>query len=260
MYNQNRFSWLNRIMLAIALCLVQIGPLLAAPIEIRLVSLAYPPYFAPDLPNGGVITEIVREAFRRTGYDAKLEFLPWARCLAYAKAGQVDGIFGVWRLKERESFLLYTDPMPPIQVGFYARTKANIKYTKFEDLRPYKIGVVQSYGDPPDFVAARLNTDVAPDDKQNLIKLRAGRVDLILIEKGVARYLITRDMPTAAGELVWIDPPVATNLQYVGLSLAKPGAKILQQAFNKGLSEMTADGTLNKMLSQSGVLEPIKTP
>ncbi|MGQ5524677.1 substrate-binding periplasmic protein [Chitinimonas sp. PSY-7] len=234
MFYRNGIPWLRRLLLALSLYFIPLDHLQAAPQEVYLVTSAYPPYFGPELPNGGVITEIVREAFRRSGYTAKLEFLPWARCLAYAKSGKVDGLFGVWHLKERESFLLYADPMPPIQLGFYTRANSKIQYKTFEDLRPYVIGTVQSYGDPPNFVAAKLNTDVAPDDKRNLAKLQAGRVDLILIEKGVARYLLTHEFPTMLDELVWIDPPVSTNLQYVALSLATQRAKELQQAFRAG--------------------------
>ncbi|WP_186293360.1 hypothetical protein [Chitinimonas sp. BJB300] len=73
---RNGFSWLRQILLTMALCLAHLAPLAAAPQEVHLVTSVYPPYFGPDLPNGGVITEIVREAFRRTGYNAKLEFLP----------------------------------------------------------------------------------------------------------------------------------------------------------------------------------------
>ncbi|WP_171013918.1 transporter substrate-binding domain-containing protein [Chitinivorax sp. B] len=229
-------------------------PIQAEPVKtVHLVTSAYPPYFGPTLPNEGVISEIVREAFRRSGYHTKLEFLPWTRCLAYAKNGRVDGLFGVWYLKERESFLMYSDPMPPIQLGFYTRTDTSIQFQSFEDLRPYVIGTVQSYGDPPNFVAAKLTTDPAPDDKHNLIKLGAGRVDLILIEKGVAQYLITNELPHLGKQLIWIDPPIATMLQYVALSLKAPRAKALREAFNKGLQSMTNDGLLKQMIDQSGV-------
>ena len=261
MFYRNGIPWLRRLLLALLLYFIPLSYVLAAPKEeVYLITSDYPPYFGPNLPNGGVISEIVREAFRRSGYPAKLEFLPWPRCLAYAKSGKVDGLFGIWYLKERESFMLYSDPMPPIQLGFYIRANSKIKYTNLEDLRPYVIGTVEGYADPPNFAAAKLKKDIAPDDKSNLAKLKVGRVDLVLIEKGLAKYILTHDLLAMKDDLVWIDPPVSTNLQYVGFSLAAPRAKELQQAFNSGLKEMNADGTLNRLLIQSGVLEPMATP
>ncbi|MFC4159296.1 substrate-binding periplasmic protein [Chitinimonas lacunae] len=246
-----RFSWC---WLLLSLCCLSFAEPVTSPPQVHLVTSAYPPYFGPDLPNQGIISEIVTEAYRRAGYRAKLEFLPWTRCLAYARTGQVDGLFGVWYLKERESFLLYSDPMPPIQLGFYTKVSSNIRYKTLEDLRRYVIGTVQDYGDPPHFVAARLNTDVAPTDKHNLAKLHAGRVDLILIERGVARHLIATEMPELQQELTWIEPPVATMQQYVALSKKSPRAEQLRQAFNKGLREMSNDGTLQRLLESSNIL------
>ena len=61
----------------------------------------------------------------------------------------------------------------------------------------------------------KLKTALATDDEENLRKLQKGRVDLVLTDKIVGRYIINTKIPGAASELDWLDPPVSTEIQYI---------------------------------------------
>jgi polar amino acid transport system substrate-binding protein len=231
--------------------------LLAAPVQaaetIYLVTTAYPPYYGPDLPKNGVITQIVTEALKRGGYTLKVDWLPWARALHDAQDGKADGAMGIWRSKEREQYFVYSSAMAPNQIGFYKRADAPISFKALSDLKPYKIGVVRGYANPKAFDDAKLTTDEAGDDEANLRKLGAGRIDLVLIDKGVAMHLIDSKLHEYKGKLVWLDPAVDKLPMYVGFSKKAPGYEKKLAAFNKGLKEMEADGTLAKLISQAGI-------
>ncbi|WP_158228920.1 substrate-binding periplasmic protein [Chitinimonas sp. BJB300] len=157
---------------------------------LQFVTTEYPPYTTTNMPNGGVITAIATEAFKRSGYNINVTILPWARALREGTEGRVDGIVAIWHSKEREQWFIYSNPIAPNQIGFYKRVDSSISYKKLSDLKPYTIGTVRGYANPPAFDEAKLNVVDAVDDETNLRKLGAKRLDLVLIDKGVAQYLI----------------------------------------------------------------------
>lgn len=62
------------------------------------------PYYSESLPNGGVIVDITRQAFKRSGYNIKIQWLPWARALNLTKNYELDGIIGAWYTRNRAQF------------------------------------------------------------------------------------------------------------------------------------------------------------
>ena len=146
---------------------------------VTLASTEYPPYYGSSLPQGGVIAEIARQAFKRTGYELRIEWDPWARALKTAQEGS--------------------------------------------------------------------------DDTTNLRKLGAGRVDLILIDKGVAQYLLRTAVPELQSRLQWLEPAIETFPLYVGFVKAAPRHERLLQAFTRGLKELERDGTLQRLVTEAGL-------
>ena len=82
----------------------------------RLVKMAtapWAPYYSPDLPNGGYIPDITREAFKRVGYDFEVEYMPWKRALEMSRKGRYDGILGVFYSEERGEYFIFSLPNGP---------------------------------------------------------------------------------------------------------------------------------------------------
>ncbi|MBV8658384.1 MAG: transporter substrate-binding domain-containing protein [Burkholderiales bacterium] len=231
---------------------MSIPPACAADV-IQLTSTEYPPYMSAALPADGVITAIAVEAFKRGGYTAHVSFLPWARALNDGKEGAVDGIVGIWHSKEREQWFIYSNPMPSNQIGLYKRSDSPIAYKALADLKPYTIGTVRGYANPPAFDDAKLRTAEVGDDESNLRKLGAGRIDLVLIDKGVAQHLINTKVQEFKGKLSWIDPPIDKLPMYVVISKKAADKEKKLAAFNQGLQSMEKDGTLAKLVSQAGI-------
>jgi polar amino acid transport system substrate-binding protein len=217
---------------------------------IYLVSTNYPPYYGKGLVDGGVLTQITTEAFRRAGYTLKVEWLPWARAVNIAKEGRVDGVMGIWYSKEREDDFAFSLPLLNTEVGFYRRADSRISFKSLQDLKPYRIGVVRSSTGPKGFDQAGLTIDEAVDGESNLRKLDARRVDLALIEKSAAEYLIANKLIDFKDWLVWTGP-LEVMPMYVGFSRQAFNYEKKRAAFNKGLKEMERDGTLARLLGQA---------
>lgn len=221
--------------------------------QLRLASLEYPPYFGEALPNQGVISEIVREVYARVGYEVKITFMPWFRSWKMTREGAVDGMFTLWYREERERWFAFSDPLPPNELVLYKRRDTPIVFHHLEDLRGYRIGTHQGYAKPLRFVRAPyLKTEDATTDELNLRKVYHRRVDLIVIDRAVARYLITRKFPEYQDELEAVEPALEYESQHLVLSRRVAGYQARLADFNEGLRLITEDGTLARILEDHG--------
>lgn len=220
--------------------------------KVVLAYTDYPPYYGKSLENGGPITEIIIKAYNKVGFEVELKFVPWERGLQGAKEGIYDGIFTAWYRKEREQWFVFSAPLPPNEVGFFKRAGENIKFDSFEDLKHYRIGVVQGYSNPSSFKEANLKTYAVKTDKQNLLKLAVGRIDLAYTDKALGRYIIRTEALQHIKQLEWIDPAVEVLNQYLMLSKKTKDFKIKVEAFNLGLKKLSESGEMNKILAKHG--------
>ena len=203
---------------------------------ISLVALEYPPYYGKDLPDQGFMTEIIQGAFAESGYQVTVKFRPWKRAFEEAKAGKFDGAYTMWIREERKQWFIFSAPLLPNLIGFYVRKQDPIAFETLEDLKPFKIGVVRGYADPPAFEKATyLQKTVANTDEQNMRKLLLGSIDLALMDKYVGAYVINTKFPDKKNEFVWIDPPLKIDNQYVAFSKKVKNVETKVQAFNEGL-------------------------
>lgn len=240
----------------LSLLLVLLAAAFVTPVRaadtVQLVSTEYPPYMGAALPNGGITVDIVTRAFRRAGYEPIVTFRPWARALDEAKEGQYDGVIFVWRSAEREKWLAFSDALPTNQIGLYKLKADKIAFRTLADLASYTIGVGRGYANPPAFEAAGLRTESAVDDEENLRKLDAHRIDMVLIDRGVAAYLLSSSLAKFSGEMEWVDPPIEEQIQYLGMPLDRPGYAAKLEAFNRALASLHADGTVQNLIAELG--------
>jgi polar amino acid transport system substrate-binding protein len=217
---------------------------------VTLVSTEYPPYFAKTLPEGGTLVALARAALSASGRELTVVYRPWARLLKELEHGSHDGVVAVWFKEERTSYLIYTDPVVDTSIGFYARKGTENNAADLLALRGKTIGTVRGYANPPRFEAAKLRTEEANDDLGNLRKLEAGRLDLVLIDRALAQWLIRKEIPQAIDTLVWLNPALETMPLYIGISRNKPGAQALAKDFNRGLAEIRRNGEYARILKR----------
>lgn len=222
---------------------------------LRLLTTEYPPYMRSASSDGGAALAIGRAALERAGIAAEVLFRPWARVIAEAERGESDGILGVWFEPSRERFLAYTQALGVSnRIGFMARTGNAIVVDDLSRLNQnagLRIGTVRGYANPPRFEQIGFTTDKAIDDATNLRKLLAGRIDLALIDKGVAFHLLQTQMREAASRLQWLEPAVADMPLHMALTRNRPDLSALLGKINRGLSELRDNGDLAQILKRS---------
>jgi polar amino acid transport system substrate-binding protein len=220
--------------------------------KLALATTEYPPYYGPNLPNGGPVTELSVLALRHAGYEADVQFLPWARALQAGKDGSVDALVGVWHAPERDKDFLFSQPVISNRILLCRRQgRGPTHFTGFEALRPYTVGVVRGYADPPGLAAAGIKVEAVGEDLQNLRKLLADRIDLVLIDGRVADHLIRLHMPEARSAIDCIEPPVQEHPQHLAASRRAPDAAAIVAAFNRGLHGLRESGRHDEILTRA---------
>ena len=219
--------------------------------DIKLVTVDYSPFYGPNLPDEGPITEIVATAFKNVGYEVDVKYVPWARAVADAKAGKADGLHGAWYAEEREQWFVYSDKLPGNEIVLFKRKGTEPQaFTGYADLKPYKIGVVRGYVNPPEFDSADLRTEEANSDKLNLTKLAKGRVDLILVDRAIAKHVIANELAEYKDALEAVDPPLKIEHLYMLISKQTADYQTKIDDFNKGLKALTAEGGVDEIMKR----------
>lgn len=223
--------------------------------EISLTSTNWEPYNGELLPNFGFASEIISEAFRRGGCKVRFTFLPWKRAYEETREGKFDGLFAAYYSDERAEIFAPSDPYISGPLVFCSGKKTEIKYKSFRDLSPYRIGVVRGYVSTPEFDRADyLKKEEANSDLINLKKLIRGRVDLIVIDKYIALYYL-KNIPSVEGDIGsvrFLTPPIGEKPLHIMFSKAVPDYEIKVRKFNRGLSEIKGDGTVDNILIKHG--------
>jgi polar amino acid transport system substrate-binding protein len=225
--------------------------------SITLNTLEWEPYIGQKLKNQGYVAEVVKEAFKRSGYDLEIKFRPWKRAVMESQKGTVDGYFPEYYSEEVTTHAIFSEPFPGGPVGFFAVKGTTIIYDgNLETLKPYKIGVVRGYVNSEKFDAATfLRKEEVVDDITNIKKLIMGRIALCVADKFVGLYLyeqLEEDMKSK-NNIVFLDPPLDLKDLYVCISkTTKKNPESIKNAFNTGLISMKADGTLDKILKSHG--------
>ncbi|MEJ6004469.1 transporter substrate-binding domain-containing protein [Paucibacter sp. AS339] len=222
---------------------------------LRLLTTEYAPYMSSTSGDGGAALAIGRAALERAGIAAEVLFRPWARVIAETERGESDGILGVWFEPSRERYLAYTQALGVSnRIGFMARAGNAIvvdDLSRLSQIAGLRIGTVRGYANPPRFEQIGFTTDLAIDDATNLRKLLAGRIDLVLIDKGVAFHLLQTQLREAAPRFQWLEPAVADMPLHMALTRNRPDFSALLGKVNRGLSELRDSGELAMILKRS---------
>lgn len=234
-----------------------------APLRLHFSNQEYPPFAGSRLPDGGIMTSVVTEVFRRAGVQVSYTWYPNNRALQLARNGDVDGSLGWTPSAERQRDLLFSDEVLPFRMVFFQRKGEQYPWRTLADLAPWRIGVTAGNFYSPVFdqlLRQRvLRGDEAGDDLSNMRKLAAGRVDLVPMEQESGVYLLRQHLPAQAAQLQPQDKAYWQAPMCVVLWRQHPQAAELLDRFNRQLAAMKRSGELNRLLlaARQRVLQPL---
>lgn len=238
------------------LLLLTVGALLSAAVQAATITAAqdpWAPFVQTDKANPGVSVEIITEAFKTQGHMVDFKIMPWTRALNEVKDGKVDVLVATWFTSERTSFLNYSDPYLENSLKFIKRKGDGFEYNGMDSLTGKTVGIIRNYGYGDEFLGAtNFNKPEANDLVANAKKLMAKRIDLTLEDELVAKSTLSGAGMNVA-DFEFTANALSVNPLHVTAGLANPNNAQYIEAFNKGLAEIKANGTFDKILAKYGI-------
>lgn len=167
----------------------------------KITSLDWQPFSGKALPEGGAGIAVLRAALKAEGIELAVEFYPWTRAIQTAKKPTYAGVYPSWPEEVAPGFtasaVLFKSP-----VGFVEPKSKPLVWTKLDDLKGMKIGIVQDYGNTPEFMAlvksGVIGTESVTSDMLNIKKVAGGRLDGAFIDLNNLKYFLKNDAKDVA--------------------------------------------------------------
>jgi polar amino acid transport system substrate-binding protein len=217
--------------------------------EIHIVTENYPPYEMADPVNGqkGFDFDVATEVFRLLGYAPKIKFLPWKRALRAARLGEAVGILTCAYRKEREEFILFSDPISNFTNGFFTRADfEGPSPTLIEDVKGRSVASITAYESLTALKELGIMPKEVPDTVSGVKMLLASRFDYLYVSQHATEFAI-KDLGLA-GRFRF--HPIITKDFHFCFSKAYPEVDSIAEEFRNALKIIRANGTYEKIHSQ----------
>ncbi len=218
--------------------------------RVRLTNGEWLPYTSQQLPNYGIMSEIVTEAFALAGVAVEYTFFDsWKRSYVLAKKGRFDGSLSWAQTREREKDFYFSDPVISHKTVLFHLKATPFDWEQVIDLKGLRISVTNSYfyGDEFDTALARgqITAFMVYQDITNFHNLLQGRTDIFPMDNKVGYHLLRSGFSKEKQHLVTHHPkPIAEFATGLVISRQIPPerASRLLNAFNKGLAHLWQTG------------------
>ncbi len=212
----------------------------------------YAPYADSKLPEGGMSTELVKNAFAAVNTEIKVEWRPWARGLDETRHGMFAGTFPYLKTPEREKDFLYSDVVIKIQDRAFIKAGNNkFDFNNIPSLAGTTICLPLGWTTSPRLNDMIRNEQIKvdrPRDISSCVKMvNAGRSDYFVTDEAQGTAAL-RSGGVPAGAVVMAESaPLADNSLYLIASKNLPGSKGLLENFNKGLAAIRKNGSYDRI-------------
>ena len=224
----------------------------AAPAKVYVVGTdaAYAPFESQN-EKGEIVgfdIDVVKAAAAKAGIEVKFVNTPWEGIFNALSQGDRDMIVSsVTITDERKQTMDFSTPyFDAVQL---IAVKANSKIGKFDDLKKLKVGV--QTGTTGDEAVTKLLGKTSTSIKRfestplALKELEAGGVDAVVADNGVVIHYVANN---AGSKFKTVADKSFAPEQY-GIAIKKGNADLVAKV-NKGLAEIKADGSYDKIFAQ----------
>lgn len=220
---------------------------------VHVVTEAWPPYVYEE--NGvpkGFDYEITREILQGSGFEMRLSFYPWKRCLEMMRNGQADALLDAGINDERLQYMAFpAEPLSSSQTVFFHPVDKPFVFNSYEDLTGLTIGTQLGYYHAKQFMESDEFTRVPARSLENGFKmLLAGNVDLTAANRHFGLY--TAHAMGISDQIGYTDKPLSGGDNYMAFSRAGNHPN-LAHAFSEALKKYKTTPRYLEILARYGL-------
>lgn len=187
----------------------------------------YPFTLVKDGTPAGIHVDIITRALTNLGHEARIQPLPWLRCLQEAEKGLVDGIATSSYKPDRAEYLRFPEnaatearhPLAVSQVEYVVVTTTGDSYEFNGDVKtlPTPIRAPRGYSVVDDLTKEGLTVDSgASGDENNLMKLMRDKQGVVVTIPDVLQIFLKR--PQFEGKLKISEKPLTSKSYFFPIS------------------------------------------
>ena len=226
------------------LCLAACSPAIANPLVIGAEDDWYPYSGTVETKPKGMAVDIVTAAFKKAGVDIKLVSMPYARCMAEAKAGKIFGCFNAARNSTLEpQYLWHSKPLFTARINIYANADSADKGMGTKQLEGKTVAVTQDYeyGEAFDH-NDKIKKVVSKHDLQGFRLVQNKKADYMVCYEKVAEHIFKQHKGEFGGKFKAVGTTAEVGL-FVAIAKTAPDAAKHIDKFNQGFDAIMKDGT-----------------
>lgn len=214
----------------------------------------YAPWTGAELPNQGLVNQIIQEAFANQHVTVKFVYLPWKRAFEETRQGRFDATSYWYDNIDRRTYMLFSDPLVMNRTVFFQRSEdPPIQWQTFADLSNYKLSATVGFTYTNEFYEAvdskLIDPLMVPSDTQNIKLLIAKRTDLFATEE-MSGFYMAAQLHIDPRKLRVVEPALSTPHGYLLISKIHPEGEQTMAIFNRGLKAIKANGKYQKILKR----------
>ncbi|WP_343562472.1 substrate-binding periplasmic protein [Kiloniella sp. b19] len=210
----------------------------------------WPPFAGPDLPNQGFGIEVASTALKRAGYTVKKRVAPWGRLLSEAEKGVVHVLPNMWHSPKREAVFSMSSPYHFNKLVLVSRKDSGLVPRNLDSLVGLRVGTLKNSAYPALFMNDnRHHKQEVLEQSQNVKKLADNRVDAVIGDETVLKYLI-KDQHLPLKDFCFQQKPLQITPMHIGVSRLHPDHAQLVRILDSEIAAMKSDGTFTEILQR----------
>lgn len=212
---------------------------------------AYAPFESQN-EKGDIVgfdIDVVSAIAQKAGFEVKFVNTPWEGIFNTLGQGDRDLLVSAITINdERKQTMDFSDPYFNAQQ--LIAVKENSKVAAFADLKKLKVGV--QTGTTGDEAVTKLLGKTSPNVRRfestplALKELEAGGVDAVVADNGVVINYVANN---SGAKFKAVADPASFEAEQYGIAVKKGNAELLTQ-INKGLADIRADGTYDRIYAK----------
>ena len=187
----------------------------------------------------GFAVDVVREAFAMAGVTVQFRALPYSRCMAETRSGQLTACFdAVPNSLIKPLYLWPRMPLFSTRMNIYARAGSGQRGLRAKDLEGHTVGVQRDYEYGEEFdVNTRIQRRVVDKNEYGFRMLMAKRIEYMAAEERIAKALFRSKASEFAGRFTLVGT-VATPDLFIAFSKSAPDGREMLARFNQGYDKL----------------------
>ena len=226
--------------------------------NVKIAVGEWPPYSSQQLPYGGLIPHLVRNALSEQNIKVEFEYMPWKQAYKKTLAGEYDATVGWIETANRKKEMHFSQAISYTTIGFFHRKESLVSWEDLTELAELKVGVVPgySYGASLDkALKDDLLSSLSFDSDIKVLKgLIEGEIDLFPADYRVGRYLLD-ELPSEFHKRIKFDEHALTSaplhmlVPLQSMSGAGSSGQRIMDSFNQGLQSLVENGQYQEIIS-----------